>query len=203
MTTQDLPSDTLQLIRSALAEDLPAKEELFRRYLPRVRQIVALRMGRRLRRLAEQEDVVQTALLSAWRSLDSYQPRSHSDFTSWMATIVENTLRGLARHHGAARRDVARCTPLSVVQDSLSSFVLRGELTTPSEAAVGHEFEQQLEDAMLTLSETDREAIVLSRLCDMPADEMAEHMGLGSASSARARIARALTRLSTRLAAAS
>jgi len=50
---------TVNLLRSARSGDREALDSLFKRYLPRVRQIVAIRTGQRLRELEDLEDLVQ------------------------------------------------------------------------------------------------------------------------------------------------
>ena len=74
--TDRSPSDTGTLIRAVQQGDDAAARELFARYLPRVRQIAALRMGRPVRELVDVEDVVQATLLATWRSIEKYDTRS-------------------------------------------------------------------------------------------------------------------------------
>ena len=194
--TMTLPSNTVHLIREALRETPSAKEELFRRYLPRVRQIVSLRMGVRLLELEEIEDVVQNAMLTAWRDLGNFEARSEGSFISWMARIVENTLRAEARYHHAECRHAGRRAPLyKLPSESLSSLMFKDGGPSPSEVAAGYELEDLVRDAFDKLNKADREIIIMSRLCGMSDAEIAREVGLGSASSARSRRARALARL--------
>ena len=58
---------TLELVGAAQKGDRSALEALFERYLPRVRQIVALRMGRRLNQVVEFDDIAQDVLLKVFQ----------------------------------------------------------------------------------------------------------------------------------------
>ena len=60
---------TVHLVQAAQGGDRQALEDLFTRYLPRVRQIVSLRMGRRLTKFVEFEDVTQESLLKIFNGL--------------------------------------------------------------------------------------------------------------------------------------
>ncbi|MBN1443826.1 MAG: hypothetical protein JXA90_14040, partial [Planctomycetes bacterium] len=99
-----LPPDTTVLVLAAQQGDRKALEVLFERYLPRVRRIVALRTGRRLEILYEQEDLVQQALMRAFADLHSYEKRSQAQFRNWIARCVEHELADLARKGAAAKR---------------------------------------------------------------------------------------------------
>ena len=77
---------------------------LFSRYLPRIRRIVALRTGRRLRTLHGEDDLVQQALLRVFRSLKDFEQRSEASFRNWVARCVENELVDLSRQAAAAKR---------------------------------------------------------------------------------------------------
>jgi DNA-directed RNA polymerase specialized sigma24 family protein len=91
-------------VSAAQEGDRRALEELFARYLPRVRQIVALRMGRRQRQILEVDDVAQEALLSVFRGLERFEHRSQGSFRNWLARCVESQVAGAARKAGARKR---------------------------------------------------------------------------------------------------
>jgi len=100
--------ETVRLVRAAQSGDQRSIEALFERYLPRVRQIVALRLGYRTRDFAVHDDLVQEALVRAFRGLDRYEERSEGTFRNWVATCVANTVRNWFRDEKAARRGGGR-----------------------------------------------------------------------------------------------
>ncbi len=192
--------ETVGLVRATQAGDLAAREELFARYLPRVRQIVALRIGRRVAELQENEDLVQEALMSAVGGLESFEPHSEGSFRLWLAKLVENRICDEVRRSQALKRGDGRVRNFAGCGSSvLSESVFRGTEPSPSQVAGGQELEERLECVMLELAEPHRRVIELRRLCGMRYEEIAEEMELGSAGSARSLFSRAMSQLSAAL----
>lgn len=135
--------------------------------------------------------------MHAFVNLDRFDHRSEGSFRNWLASIVENRIRDQWRRSTALKRGAGRARPFGAYGSSvLSESILVGKNTTPSQEAMGLETEERLEAALLALDERSRRAIELRRLCGMSYAELASEMGLGSESSARAMVARALARLS-------
>src|SRR5262245_13491099 len=80
---------TLQLVHSAQKGEVAARDQLFRRYLPRVRQIVAVRARISLRDLDEHEDIVQESLLKVFQGLRRIDKDTEAAFRNWVACCVE------------------------------------------------------------------------------------------------------------------
>jgi RNA polymerase sigma factor (sigma-70 family) len=100
----DDQAETIALITASQAGDQHARERLFARCLPRVRQMVALRVGVSIGALpAHAEDVVQDTLLSALKALPRFQPRTIGAFHGWLARIAENRLRNEARQRSSRK----------------------------------------------------------------------------------------------------
>jgi RNA polymerase sigma-70 factor (ECF subfamily) len=195
----DIP-DTLALVRRSQENDLVARDELFTRYLPRVRAIVAMKLGRRVSDLAQEEDIVQESMLHALRGLGTFQPRSDGTFYDWIGTIVANRIRDAWRRSTAGKRDVRRVTVFGACDSSCLSASMRPDSSpSPSEVAVGAEAAEQLESALLGLDERHREAIVLRELCGMSYAEITDRLGLGGESSARSLVTRAKADLAEKL----
>lgn len=193
--------DTLALVRRAQNDDLAARDELFARYLPRVRVIVAMKLGRRVASLAEDEDLVQESLLQVLRGLDGFQPRSDGTFYDWISTIVANCMRDAWRRSTASKRDARRVQTLGACESSILSELLQPDPSpSPSADAIGAEAAQRLESALLDLDERNREAIILRELCGMSYAEITERLTLGGESSARSLVTRAKARLAEKLA---
>jgi len=186
---------TLQLVVAARDGDSGAVDELFRRLLPKVRRVVALRMGCRETDLWDREDLVQETLLDAFRSLGSFEVRGEGELLNWLARLVKNNLTDHARRRRAQRRDVGRrVTPVNG-SASLSDSVLGADRTTPSQDAQAGELEQRVEAALLALDERQRRVIELRKLCELSFEDIAKELELGAASSARSLYSRALAEL--------
>lgn len=190
--------ETQMLIARAQRGDRTAEDQLFARYLARVRQLVSLRMGRRSLDIAELDDAVQETLLDAFRGLERFEPRSEGAFVNWLATLAENNLRDQARRARTRKREHVR-TGMAHDSSVLTVSVLAGNVPTPSQVAQARETEARLERALLELPERQRRAVELRCLCGMDFGEIAEQLALGSESSARSLFSRAMGALSTRI----
>ena len=98
---------TAVLVARAKGGDARAFDRLFALAAPRLRLYLRARMGSALRAVAEPEDVLQETWLAAHRALGGFEDRGPGSFTRWLCRIAENVLRGLADHHGAAKRTPA------------------------------------------------------------------------------------------------
>lgn len=189
---------TLSLVRSAQGGSTRAMERLFSRYLPRIRRIVALRTGRRLRALHGEEDLVQQALLRVFRSLKDFEPRSEASFRNWVARCVENEIVDLSRRAEAAKRNGG---PIHLGGDceAFLASIEDPRQATPSEIARAGELEERIERVLLQMPDHFREIIILRHLCGMSHREIAEELGFGSESSVRVALSRALDHLRRKL----
>lgn len=186
---------TLLLLRAARRGDRDALEALFRRYLPRVRRIVALRMGQRLLRFHAVEDVVQQALLRVFRSLERFEERSEGSFRNWIARCVENEVVDLSRRGKAQKRDEGRLLLVGGDPYLLSSTIIdrrRPPVENPGERA---ELESRVEEALLALPLHHREIIILRHLCEMSHREIAAELGFEREVNSRLALSRAMKRL--------
>src|SRR5262249_29152969 len=151
-------------LRRARAGDQDAAAELFRRILPQAREVARARLGPRnpVRAAMDSEDVLQAALLRAWRAFGEAEARTPAEFVAWLARIVENTIRDGARAEGREKRDAARrAAPDASESALLSSIPARG--ATPSEVLMGAELAERYFSALHELPERSREAILLRR----------------------------------------
>lgn len=191
---------TLHLVRRSQDGDTAARDELFRRILPRLRHAVALRLGKRVREVVEDEDIVQETLLDAHTQLGAFVPRSDGALMHWLATIAENKIRSRVRREHAQKRDVGRnLQPVHNAEASLSSFLFVSQEPSPSSVAGGRELEELLEEAILALDDRSRRAIDLRGLCGMSYEELAAEFGLADAASARAFYSRVTLKLARQI----
>ncbi len=187
---------TLRLVADARTDDREALDELFARYAPRVRSIVAMRLDRPIRRVAEFDDVVQETMLRAFRGVSRFRGESVGEFRNWLARIVENTIRDLLAK-GKTKKSGAggeRCFG-ELGDDALSSSIFAGRDDSPSQKAMGRELEERVEAALLELSPRYREVIVLRKLCEMSDEEIAVELGFETTDNVRTVCSRALRKL--------
>lgn len=185
---------TTAVVFAAQQGNQAALEELFTRYLPRIRQIVALRLGYRLRDFYEFEDIVQEALLNVFEKLDRFDTRSESRFRNWAATCVTNSVRQHFRKKRAKKRGGA-LPSYPHADRNLLVEVVAGSGADPERLAELVELADSIEAILLTLPASQRELIVRSRLCGMSSGTIAREMGFASRSAVRQQLSRALRRL--------
>jgi len=185
------------LVESAKTGDRRALEDLFARYLPRVRRIVALRMGCPIAKFAEFDDIVQNALLKAFKGFSKFEQRSAGSFRHWLATCAVSAIRDYLRKKTPVR-------PFSELpgrsggtgEEEISSYILPpGKEPSPSKYVMGKELEQQIEEALLSMDERYREVIIQRKLCRMTDAEIARELGFREESAVRVISHRALRKL--------
>lgn len=161
----DLDPDTVHLIRRVQAGDQDAAAMLFERYSPRVKQIVALRLGRPVSALADQDDIVQEALLRAYRAIERFDTFSPGTFHGYLARCVRSAIVD-ERRRAAARR--------SVSEFDLGASLFPSAEPTPSRVAQGRELNELIERSLLALSDRHRNVLILRALQGMSYDEIAK-----------------------------
>lgn len=193
-------AETTRLVAQAQAGSDASLEQLFDRYLPRVRQMVALRLGQRLAQIESAEDLVQETLLEAFRKLGDFEHRSVGSFRNWLAAIATNRIRERARRSSTRKRGSGAERRFSDFDTRvLTDSIFAGREISPPENAQESELAALIEDALLALPERDRQVIELRRIAEMTFEEIAAELGLANEASARAQFARSLRRLDSRL----
>jgi RNA polymerase sigma-70 factor, ECF subfamily len=203
-----LPDDSqsLRLARAASQGDDQAWEQLTDAYRTRLRQMVALRLDRRLQGRLDASDVIQEAYIDAARRLPEYAANPTMPFFLWLRFLTgQRLLEQHRRHLGAKARDAGReislysgAFPETTTAHLAANFM--GLLSTPSQAAVRIEQKLRLQEALNALEPLDREILALRHFEQLSNGEVADVLGIDK-SAASKRYARALVRLKDALAA--
>jgi RNA polymerase sigma-70 factor (ECF subfamily) len=155
----------------------PPDLERFRDYL---RLLADVQLNPRLRVKEDASDIVQRTLLEAHRDLPAYRGRTDAELRGWLKTILSHKLINVAKHYAAQKRGAGPEVSLDEHFEQ-SSAGLRRQLaadgTSPSQRLQQHERAQQLADALLTLLDDERTAIVLKHFHDWTVAEIAMHLG--------------------------
>jgi RNA polymerase sigma-70 factor, ECF subfamily len=192
---------TYRLLDRVRSGDEAAASELLDRYLGRVIAMVRSWLAEPLRGRLETMDLVQEALLAAWKKLAAFEPRGSGAFYAWLRQIVHHKVQEAAKREVADARDPRREIPLEPGHDEedraagewlvaathphLSTFVDRL-------AAV-----EKLEAHLKELGEDQRQALTLWYIEGLTPTQMAEQLGR-SADACRMLVGRALKRLGSR-----
>ena len=180
--------------------DEAAMTELFTRHRERLRQMIRLRLDRRLQGRIDSSDVLQDTYLEVARRAREYVARPDVPPFIWLRYLTGQTLLALHRHHlkvhmRDAGQEVSlrnRATP-QANSASLAEMLL-GRLTSPSRAARRAEMQLKLQETLNAMEPFDREVLALRHFEELSNGEVAQVLGL-SKTAASNRYIRALRRL--------
>ena len=198
------PGDLADLLARAAAGDEKALNELFSRYRKRLKQMVRLRLNRRLQGRIDDSDVLQEAFLEAAKRLPEYLADRPLPFFLWLRHLTGEKLIDVHRRHlGAKMRDAAQEVslhrgPMPAASSASLAAQLLGRLTSPSQAAVKAETRLRVQEVLNRMDALDREVLALRHFEQLSNAEVAETLGLNE-STASSRYLRALKRLKDEL----
>jgi len=157
-------------------EDEPLALEHFRSYL---HLLARLQLGTRYQKKLDASDVVQQTLLKAHQALEQFRGREPAELAAWLRQILARTLADLARDLSRAKRDIdlERSLEAAVEGSSARLEAWVADESSPSQNAMRHEQSLRLAEALATLPEPQREALVLKHCEGWSLAAIAEHLG--------------------------
>jgi RNA polymerase sigma-70 factor (ECF subfamily) len=184
---------TRRLVQEARAGCREAFDELFSSQRPRLERALRGRVPRALAPRVDVSDIVQAALLDAYRGLERFEDRGEGSFVRWLRRVAENRLRmELGRHLGRARRELGReVSPERSLERAAS-------VTSPSSAAGRGERGEIVARALARLHPDHREVLRCVRVEGRSIAEAARAMGR-SENAVKKLLARASLELASRL----
>jgi RNA polymerase sigma-70 factor, ECF subfamily len=191
--------DTDELVEQARGGHREARQQLLVRHRDRLRQMVALRMDRRLRARVDPSDVVQDALADAAQELSDYLRQRPLPFYPWLRQLAWDRLIELHRRHvHAKKRSISREDPDFLALPEESAVQLAQRLlapgSSPSERFLRDELRGRVQTALAQLSPRDREVLVLRHLEQLSTQDTAAVLGI-TQGAVKTRHLRALERL--------
>jgi RNA polymerase sigma-70 factor (ECF subfamily) len=176
---------------AAISERAP---EDFRAYLE---YVARLRLDPRLQSKLDAADLVQQTLLEAYQDRDAFRGRTDAARRAWLRRILLHNLASAVRDLARHKRDFQRERSLEqLLEDSSQRLaaLLAVEDDSPGVQASQREDVLRLEEALATLPEEQRQAVVLRHLHSWPLADISRHLGR-SAAAVAGLLHRALTRL--------
>ncbi len=177
------PSATAILIARARVGDVDAREELFARFLPVLRQWAHRRLPPSARDLNETADLVQITLLRALNHLDRFESRGEGAFLAYLRAILLNVVRQEIRR--SARRGT---------HESLDE-TLASPHSSVVERAIGAEQLERYQRALASLPDEQQQAVLLRIEFGYSYAQISEALDKPSADAARMTVVRALESL--------
>jgi RNA polymerase sigma-70 factor, ECF subfamily len=200
--TQQQP-DTEELLDRAGTGDRAARQQLLMRHRSRLRQMVALRIDRRMAARVDPSDVVQEALADAAQGLSDYLRDRPLPFYPWLRQFAWERLLQLHRRHLQAKRRSVTREELRIFDIADESEAVLAERlvnsgSSPSARLLAAELRDRVRAALESLEPHDREVLVLRYLEQLATKEIAAVLGISEAA-VKTRHRRALERLRRRL----
>ena len=197
-------TDTQELVQKASGGDREALNALLERHRDALCRMIHLRIDPALAPRLDASDIVQEVLLDASERLGEYARKNPMPFHLWLRRIaLDRLIDAHRRHRLAKKRSVDRERSIDRGRyDRQSSVQLMHELEdrrlTPASAAMRRELARRFQQALETLTEDDREIVLMRHFEHLSNSEAASALGLSEAA-AGMRHLRALRRLRTTL----
>jgi RNA polymerase sigma-70 factor (ECF subfamily) len=192
------------LLREAGQGNRQAVEHILGRYRGRLREMVALRLDRRLLNRLDPSDVVQDTLMDASRKLPEYLKHRPLPLYPWLRQLALQRLVDLHRRHvKTKKRSVVReasLEPGALPDESAALLANRvaASGTHPTARLIQQELQQRVQEALDELAPRDRELLVMLYLEQLSIREAAQSLGI-TEKAVVMRHLRALERLQKRL----
>jgi RNA polymerase sigma-70 factor, ECF subfamily len=170
--------DTSELLHRSGCGDAVATDQLLARNRGRLRQMIAVNMDERLAARIDPSDVIQEAMIDAYRRLPDYLRDRPVPFYPWLRKIAwEHLVRMHERHLHAAKRSIVREEPCSVQLPDRSAVELADRLvssgTSPSDYLLRAERRRRVREALSALAPHDRQLLLLRYLEQLSTREIA------------------------------
>jgi RNA polymerase sigma-70 factor (ECF subfamily) len=173
---------SVELLARAQSGDELALNELFARYMPRLRKWAHGRLPLSARSGLDTQDMVQDAIARVVPRIASFEPLHDGGFYGYLRTAVQHRIQD--QINWAKRRPTAALASDRPATDP-----------SPIEQAIGGETLDRYEAALQRLPKVDREAIVLRIELGLPYTEIAQALGKPSVPATHVAVSRALVKL--------
>jgi|SRR4051812_9798799 RNA polymerase sigma factor (sigma-70 family) len=175
--------NSAQLLQRAQAGDGSALTSLLGLYLPRLRRWAHGRLPPRARDALDTEDIVQDTIVAAVRNLHRVEIRGEGALQAYLRKALANRFADLyRRHEGHLVRQA--------IDTQLPAFT-----PSPLEVAIGRQALDRYEQALDSLSERDRHAVILRIEMCAEYSEISVALDASGVEHARVIVSRALARL--------
>ena len=144
--------------------------------------VIDARMSAPLRRAHAPEDILQDALLHAWRDRSQCEWRGLRSFRSWLLSIIDNRIREAADRLSAAKRGGGlEAAPAFPAMPSGASESAWGPVdsSTPSRVAIFREQAEAIRAALQQLPDDLRDVVRLRLFDQLTLEDIAERLGIG------------------------
>jgi RNA polymerase sigma-70 factor, ECF subfamily len=162
-----------------------------------LKRLARARLDRRLNGRVDPSDIVQDALLIAYRRYPEFTANPEVTLAEWLRFLTVQKVTEAHRYHlGRQKRSVRR--EVADASEDLSIVrvvdMIAGALTSPHSGAIRKELQKAVAELIASMSEVDREILRLRHEEMLENEECAAMLGISN-SAASKRYIRALKRL--------
>jgi RNA polymerase sigma-70 factor, ECF subfamily len=187
VSEQNTDAEDVRLMGLIGQGDTAALEALIERH----QTLVAGTVARMLGSSSDVEDIAQQVFIRVWKSAARYVPRAK--FTTWLLKITRNLVFNELRR---AKRHIH--VPLQPDPEAEEIALTDQRSQTPDASLLEAELQEKIEEAIQSLPESQRMALVLRRYQDFSYEEIADVLKL-SVPAVKSILFRARTELRSRL----
>jgi RNA polymerase sigma-70 factor, ECF subfamily len=186
-TTTPTGTDDNSLDVELMARAGAGDHEAFRRLVERHQNAVVGTVAKMLGNASEAEDIAQQVFLRLWRHAKRYRPEAK--FTTYLFTIARNLVFNETRRL-SRRKEVSS----DEREENSHSMIAADPARQPDHELLQQELRAAVDQAIASLPEAQRMAVVLRRYEQMPYEEIAKVLDL-SVSAVKSLLFRARTTL--------
>lgn len=149
-------------------------------FRPYLQMLARMAWDDRLQAKLDPSDVVQQTLVQAQRNRDQFQGATDAELAAWLRRILANELAQTRRNYRQEKRDLARENSYDVLVEQSTMRLAglpAGDDPSPSAQAEFNERALRIATAVESLSEGQREAVILHYFQDLTLPEVAARMG--------------------------
>lgn len=183
------------LVRRAKQGEQEALGELLRRYQPRVRKIVRLRLGNSNLDVLDLDDILQETLVAAFKAFERFELRNEASVINWLSKIAERKILSASEYLAAQKRVRDKELALDYEDSEGVVFDVPDERRGPMTSVSTREEWRLIEDCIAELPETYREIIVLRECLGYGWEDVAREHGRPTVDAARKMHATAMLKL--------
>lgn len=161
----------IELVQRARTGDVPAFEELYRQYNPRI-----YNFARQITGSADDAcDAVQETFIRAWNSLPRL--RVEETFSVWLHRITLNYCRDTLKKRGR-QSTLSIDSPPSCDGDEPSTMEIECEGPSPEDCVISAEMQGAVQRALCSLSEEHRLVVMMHHMDGLDVQSIASILGI-------------------------
>jgi len=159
------PTQSMELVWQGQKSNAGAVNELFTRYIPRLRRILCIKITAAQRTAVDPEDVLQETLIVATRRLNELEVRTPASILQWLSKIADYEIKNRLEYLHAEKRDPAREQRVRTDCESedLTGVIVQSGDPTPSQSFARSEMEDLIDLHVKQLEPADYREVILLR----------------------------------------